>query len=77
MHNLNIDEKLPITLEKRIQRKEISFGDEKGTSVLYTDIVTPSIGKEIIAETSQIGKFVHKSYEQMALNNLKKSFYWE
>ena len=36
---------------------------KKATSALYNDIVTPSIAKEIIAETSAIRNFADKKYE--------------
>ena len=38
----------------------------------FIHTVTPSIGKEIIAETSTIGYFPDKNYKQMALSNLKE-----
>ena len=60
-----------------MQGKDISIGEEKATSTLYNDIVTPSIGKEIIAETSAVRNFVDKKYEQMALNNFKKELLLE
>ena len=39
-HNINTDKELPIILEKQLKRKEVSIGEEKGTSVFCKDIVT-------------------------------------
>ena len=64
-------------MEKRMQGKDISIDEKKATSALYNDIVTPSIAKEIIAETSAIRNFADKKYEQMALNNLEKELLLE
>ena len=43
LHNISIDKRLPIKLEKCMQGKEIIIGEEKGI-----------IGKKIIAKTSAI-----------------------
>ena len=77
MKSTELHVKFPITVEKRMQGKDISIEEKKATSALYNDIVTPSIGKEIIAETSEISNFADKKYEQMALNNLKKELQLE
>ena len=77
LFNINIDKELPITLEKHIQGKEISIGEEKVTSVLDSDIVKPSIDKETMAKTFANAVFADENYEQMALNNFKKELFFE
>ena len=63
---------MPIKLEKKLNRKEVSIGDQKGNSVFYSDTVTSSNGKKTAAKTSAIEYSADKYNEQIALNNFTK-----
>ena len=71
-YNIITDEELPIMLEKQLKGKEVSIGEEKGTVVFYSDIVTSSIGKETVAKISAIEYSVDRYNDQIALNNSKQ-----
>ena len=71
-YKININEDLPIKLEKKLNRKEVSIGDQKGNSVFYSDTVTSSNGKKTAAKTSAIEYSADKYNEQIALNNFTK-----
>ena len=71
-HNIITDEELPIMLQKQLKGKEVSIGEEKGTVVFYSDIVTSSIVKETVAKISAIEYSADKYNDQIALNNSKQ-----
>ena len=50
--NINIDEELPITLEKQFKGKVVIIGEENNTCVFYSDTVTSSIAEETVAKMS-------------------------
>ena len=70
--HINIDEELSIMLEKQMQEKKVIIGEEKGTSVFYSDTVTSSIRKEMVAKTSAIKYSAEKYNEKVALKNFGK-----
>ena len=60
-----------------MKRNKVSIGEKKGTSVFYSDTVTSSIGKEILAETPEVEYSPAKYNKQIALNNFKKkAHFW-
>ena len=50
--NIDIDEKLPITLEKQLKGKVVIIGEENDTCVFYSDTVTSIIAEETVAKMS-------------------------
>ena len=76
-YNITIGEQLPITLEKQLKGKEVRIGEEKGTSVFYSDTVISSITEETVAKIPAIDYSADKYNEQSALNNLNPGLLFE
>ena len=72
LFNINIDAELSITMEKQLKEKEVSIGEEKGTSVFYSVTATYGIDEETVAKISATEYSADKYNEQIALNNFKK-----
>ena len=51
-YNIDIDEELPITLEKQLKGKVVIIREENNTFVFYSDTVTSSIAEETMAKMS-------------------------
>ena len=50
--NIDIDEELPITLEKQLKGEVVIIGEENNTCVFHSDTVTSSIADETVAKMS-------------------------
>ena len=58
-------------LEQQLKEGEISIGEQKGTSILCSDTVNSSFGKEVVGKISATEYSAGIHNEAIALNNFK------
>ena len=58
-------------LEQQLKEREISIGEQKGTSIFYSDTVNSSFGKEAAGKTSVTEYSAGIYNEAITLNNFK------